>query len=87
MKLLFGAFCMLPLAFEKAFVAQMAAKKPGILISLRCTGSSKQPSNQMIGLERFMTGTIFNFSAVRLIIFFKNPELGKSSNIILIHQV
>ena len=32
----------------------------GILISLRCTGSSKHPSNQMIGLERFMTGTILN---------------------------
>ena len=33
----------------------------------------------MIGLERFMTGTIFNFTAVRLIIFFKIPELGKSN--------
>ena len=41
----------------------------------------------MIGLERFITGTIYNLSAVRLIIFLKIPELGKSSSIILIHQV
>ena len=65
----------LPQAFEKAFVAQLAAKNynllTGILILLRCTGSSKHPSNQMIGLERFMTGAIFNFTAVRLIIFFR----------------